>query len=186
MTAGYGEGVSCPKERLTSSVESQSPWNCMSRWTDAGSSWAETSKPFRFAVLSRDLRGYPTRYEYANAMRDLLGVDLDFARNLPPDPISPKGFLNDGATLEMSPTQIEMYLDIARRSLAEAIVIGERPKLHEFSQTTTAIGDLPKKKVAGHQPVKPEFILDLKEFPRHGEFELKTTASSRTRKREGP
>ncbi len=126
-----------------------------------------------------------TRYEYANSMRDLLGVDLDFARNLPPDPVSPTGFLNDGATLEMSPTQIEMYLDVARRALAEAIVIGERPKLHEFSQATTAIGNLPTKNVAGHQPVNPEFILDLKEFPRHGEFELSITAQAATPNDEG-
>ncbi|PAY21350.1 hypothetical protein CKO51_01865 [Rhodopirellula sp. SM50] len=149
-----------------------------------GSALREAAEAKRFKdgrVSTRRL----TRYEYANAMRDLLGVDLDFARNLPPDPISPTGFLNDGATLEMSPTQIEMYLDIARRALAEAIVIGERPKLHEFSQTTTAIGNLPKKKVAGHQPVKPEFILDLKDFPRHGEFELQITARAATPDNEG-
>ena len=117
-----------------------------------------------------------TRYEYANTMRDLLGVNLGFARELPPDPASPEGFLNNGATLEMSPTQIETYLSVARRALGEAIVIGDRPKLHEFKQEQSSVGKLPTKKVAGHEPVRPEFILDLKEFPRHGEFELTVTA----------
>ena len=123
-------------------------------------------------VITRRL----TRYEYANTMRDLLGIDFDFARDLPPDPASPEGFLNNGARLEMSPAQIEMYLEVARKALAEAIVTGEKPKLHEFAQTETSVGKLPAGKVAEHEPVKPEFILDLKEFPRHGEFELKVTA----------
>lgn len=117
-----------------------------------------------------------TRYEYANTMRDLLLVDLDFARDLPPDPASPEGFLNNGSTLEMSPFQVEQYLQVARRALAEAIVTGERPKLYKFDQTETATGNFPKRKFAGHEPVKPEFVLDLNEFPRHGPFELKITA----------
>ncbi len=119
-----------------------------------------------------------TRYEYANTMRDLLGLELDFARDLPPDPPSQEGFLNNGATLEMSPTQITHYLQVARKALAEAIVTGPRPKAYEFSQSATATGKLPTKKVAGHQPVRPEYILDLKEFPRTGEFELKITAQA--------
>lgn len=117
-----------------------------------------------------------TRYEYANTMRDLLGVEMDFERELPPEPASREGFLNNGATLEMSPTQIEVYLELARRALREAIVTGERPNVYEYSQTETVVGKLPKRKVAGHEPVQPEFILDLKEFPRHGEFELQVTA----------
>lgn len=142
-----------------------------------GSALREAAAAKRFKdgrVLTRRL----TRYEYANTMRDLLGVDLDFARHLPPEPVSPQGFLNDGATLEMSPTQIEMYLQVARKALAEAIVTGEHPKVYEFSQTVTATGNLPTKKIAGHQPVNPEYILDLSEFPRQGEFELKITAQA--------
>jgi len=133
---------------------------------------AETKRFRNGRVMTRRL----TSYEYANTMRDLLGIDWDFARDLPPEPTSPEGFLNNGATLEMSPTQIEMYLQVARNALAEAIVTGERPKVHEFSQTVTATGKLPTRKFAGHEPVNPEFILDVKEFPRHGEFELRITA----------
>lgn len=137
----------------------------------------EATEAKRFAegrVLTRRL----TRYEYANTMRDLLGIDLDFARDLPPEPTSPEGFLNNGATLEMSPTQIEVYLNVARKALAEVIVSGPPPERFEFAAAETAVGNLPSKRVAGHEPVRPEFILDLKEFPRYGEFELKVTASS--------
>lgn len=119
-----------------------------------------------------------TRYEYANTMRDLLLVDLDFARDLPPEPASNEGFLNNGATLEMSPAQVEIYLETARRALAEAIVTGDRPELYEFKQTETAVGNLPTRPVAGHQPVLPEFILDLRNFPRQGEFEVKVSAKA--------
>lgn len=117
-----------------------------------------------------------TRYEYANTMRDLLGLDMDYERDLPPEPTSQEGFLNNASTLEMSPTQIETYLDIARLALSQAIVSNERPTLHSFAQQVTSEGKLPTKKVAGHQPVRPEFILDLKQFPRKGAFELKVTA----------
>tara|TARA_R110002096_G_scaffold4501_42_gene21336 strand:+ start:439 stop:2904 length:2466 start_codon:yes stop_codon:yes gene_type:complete len=133
---------------------------------------AETSRYNEGRVVTRRL----TRYEYANTMRDLLGVDLDFAREVPPDPASAEGFVNNGATLEMSPTQIETYLSIARKGMAEAIVTGERPKLHQFTQDQTAKGNLPNRKVQGHVAVNPEFILDLKQYPRAGEFEVRVQA----------
>ncbi len=140
--------------------------------SDALREAAEAARWADGRVVTRRL----TRYEYANTMRDLLGVNLDFARDLPPDPSSSEGFLNNGATLEMSPTQIEVYLEAARKALDEAIVSGERPQLHQFAQEKTAVGNLPTRKVAGHLPARPEFILDLKEFPRSGEFELRIRA----------
>ena len=42
------------------------------------------------------------RVEYQNTMRDLLGLDLDYAANLPPDELSPDGFSNNGLALGMS------------------------------------------------------------------------------------
>jgi len=126
-------------------------------------------------VLSRRL----ARYEYENTLRDLLGVDLHFAENLPPDPPSPQGFLNDGATLEMTPSQLETYLTAARRALEVAIVSGERPELHRHRITETDRGKLPTRKVAGHVPVNPEFALDVASFPREGEFRVRVTAGVR-------
>jgi len=118
-----------------------------------------------------------TRYEYANSMRDLLGIDLDFAGDLPPDPASPDGFLNDGRTLEMSPIQIETSLEIARRALAIAIPDpDDEPEVIQVRQTETAMGRLPNRNDGEHAPVNPEYILDLPDFPRTGEFEVRVTA----------
>lgn len=145
----------------------------LSRWLVSALREAAAAKRFKDGrVHSRRL----TRYEYSNTMRDLLKTNLNFARDLPPEPASREGFQNDGSVLEMSPTQIEMYLSIARKALQEVIVIGEQPELYEFAQHETAQGKLPEKKVAGHEPVRPEFILDIPQFPRHGEFEFTVTA----------
>ena len=70
-----------------------------------------------------------TRYEYANTMRDLLGVNLDYSKDLPADSISPDGLGNNGASLRMSPLQISHYLKTARAALTKAIVVGERPEV---------------------------------------------------------
>ena len=56
-----------------------------------------------------------TRYEYNYTMQDLLGVEMDFAKDLPPDSTSADGFQNEGGTLSISPLQFELYLDAARR-----------------------------------------------------------------------
>lgn len=119
-----------------------------------------------------------TRYEYQNTMRDLLGVNLDFTTDLPPEPLSPDGFLNDGATMEMSPAQLEAYLAAARKGLAEAIVSGEKPKVSRIRVQKTAVGRLPNRPVAGHAPARPEFLASLDPFPRQGEFEIRIQASA--------
>ncbi|WP_197442914.1 DUF1592 domain-containing protein [Lignipirellula cremea] len=58
-----------------------------------------------------------TRYEYQHTMEDLLGLSIDFSSDLPPEAISPNGFLNNGQTLLMSPVQLETYLQAARQAL---------------------------------------------------------------------
>jgi len=120
-----------------------------------------------------------TRYEYQNTMRDLLGVDLDYAKELPPDPPSPEGFLNNGVTLEISPLQWEFYLAAARRGLAEAIVIGDRPREYHVQVEKSATGRLPRGTGGDQGPAEPEFILDLKEFPRSGEFVVRLRAGAK-------
>ena len=70
-----------------------------------------------------------TRYEYANTMRDLIGIDLDYAGDLPPEPASEEGFRNDGQALGISADQLEYYLNIARNALSKAIVEGEKPEV---------------------------------------------------------
>ena len=54
------------------------------------------------------------RAEYRNAVRDLLGLDLDHERDLPADD-SGYGFDNIGDVLTVSPLHVEQYVAAARR-----------------------------------------------------------------------
>jgi hypothetical protein len=58
--------------------------------------------------------------EYANAVRDLLGVVPDVAALLPPDRRK-EGFDNDAAHLQVSPSYLDQYLSAARNVAQQAV-----------------------------------------------------------------
>jgi hypothetical protein len=60
------------------------------------------------------------RSEYANAIRDLLGVDLDIESQLPADSLS-HGFDNISDVLTTSPLLLERYLTVALRVAAATV-----------------------------------------------------------------
>ena len=60
------------------------------------------------------------RLEYANAIRDLLEIELPVRDELPPDGIA-AGFDNIGDALSMSPLLLEQYLKVARRVSEHAV-----------------------------------------------------------------
>ena len=60
------------------------------------------------------------RAEYANAMRDLFGIDVDAAALLPTDGIS-DGFDNIAAALKVSPSFVDQYIMAARAVVKQAI-----------------------------------------------------------------
>jgi hypothetical protein len=60
------------------------------------------------------------RTEYRNAVRDLLGLDVDVSALLPPDDVS-YGFDNIAGVLKISPTLMERYLVAAQRVSRMAI-----------------------------------------------------------------
>ncbi|MGH9147267.1 MAG: DUF1592 domain-containing protein, partial [Vicinamibacterales bacterium] len=64
------------------------------------------------------------RAEYQNAIRDLLGVDVDVAALLPPDDAS-YGFDNIAGVLKVSPTLMERYLSAAQK--VSRLAIGTAP-----------------------------------------------------------
>src|SRR6187401_3561615 len=75
------------------------------------------------------------RREYANAVRDLLGLDIDAKKLLPDDNV--KGhFDNNAAALQVSPNFIDQYIFAARDIAVEAI--GNPKALAE----TTTYGDV--------------------------------------------
>lgn len=70
-----------------------------------------------------------TRYEYNYALQDLLGLELNFAKDLPPDPVSEDGFKNSSEMLRMSASQYATYMELNRKALNRATVRGERPEM---------------------------------------------------------
>ncbi len=60
------------------------------------------------------------RTEYANAIRDLLALEIDVAELLPADDIG-YGFDNIGDVLQVSPVLLERYLSVARKVSRSAV-----------------------------------------------------------------
>ena len=111
-----------------------------------------------------------TRYEYANTLRDLLGLDLDYARDLPPEPTSADGFKNNGQSLGMSAEQLEYYLQIAREAMEKAIVEGDAPRVVKARVEKSEKVRRMKGEVSNDLLPGGQFLARLNEFPRIGEF----------------
>ena len=71
------------------------------------------------------------RAEYANAVRDLLALDVDVTSMLPPDDSS-GGFDNNADVLGVSPVLLESYLSAAERITALAIGDPNTPPMGEL------------------------------------------------------
>lgn len=61
------------------------------------------------------------RSEYANTVRDLLGIQFNAGHGLPDDGAGGEGFDNAAETLFISPIHAEKYLDAARAALTHAM-----------------------------------------------------------------
>jgi len=117
-----------------------------------------------------------TRYEYNNTMRDLLGVDFDFAENLPPESVSRDGFQNNGSVQGISPIQVEYYLKAARLALGKAIVSGPRPEVIKHHAIKSARVRRVKGEVSNRLGPNARFLVRLNEFPRQGEVLVRVRA----------
>ena len=105
--------------------------------------------------------------DYQNTMRDLLGIKMDYAKNLPPETLSEDGFRNNGAAIQMSDLQLEYYLESARKGLAKAIVSGSRPKFFE-KEFTVSVND--KNRGSNILDKDQQFIAKLLDYPEDGEI----------------
>ena len=74
-----------------------------------------------------------TRTQYANAVRDLLALEIDTPSLLPPDDLA-YGFDNIADTLSFSPLLLERYLSAARK--ISRLAVGD-PTLHPAAATYT-------------------------------------------------
>ncbi len=111
-----------PKDKpRPSALEVQSAIN----WISERAGAAELA---RRAAEGRVVLRRLNRAEYANTMRDLLGVEVDLADLLPPD-TSVSGFDNSAEALHTSSYLMRSYLDAADRVLNEAIANQPQPWL---------------------------------------------------------
>jgi hypothetical protein len=71
-----------------------------------------------------------TRTEYANAIRDLFGLQIDGRALLPADDTDAHGFDNNGDVLSISPALLERYLSAARK--VSRLAVGRSPSRPEI------------------------------------------------------
>ncbi len=112
------------------------------------------------------------RAEYQNTMTDLLDLEMDYARDLPPDAVSAEGFKNNGQSLQMSALQLEYYLDAARRALDRVIVTGPAPKKYDYTFTETNVnGWLGNPEFSNRLQRQQQFLGKMaKDYPEEGDF----------------
>jgi mono/diheme cytochrome c family protein len=109
------------------------------------------------------------RTEVQNAVRDLLGVEVNLTDSLPPDAAS-YGFDNIGGVLKMSPTLMERYLEMAQK--VSRLAVGTPPPVPAFEyfrvsddlQQETQLSGLPDGTRGG---AAVEYF-----FPMDGEYQI--------------
>ena len=112
------------------------------------------------------------RAEYANAIRDLLALDVDAASLLPPDDSS-SGFDNNADVLGVSPVLLESYLTAAERVSALALgdpstpPAGELFRIRQDQSQDRHVPGLPIGTVGG--------ILIDTTLPLDGEYQFRVT-----------
>ena len=134
-------------------------------------SWIETALD-RAAAANPD-PGAPAihrlnRAEYRNAVRDLLGLDLDHARDLPADD-SGYGFDNIGDVLTVSPLHVEQYVAAARRVSRLAVgSLTPRPVVERYEPPDGTVDEA----IAGLPPNERGGILFRRYFPFDADYTL--------------
>ena len=108
------------------------------------------------------------RAEYRNAVRDLLGLDLDHARDLPADD-SGYGFDNIGDVLTVSPLHVEQYVAAARRVSRLAVgSLTPRPVIERYEPPDGTVDEA----IAGLPPNERGGILFRHHFPFDADYTL--------------
>src|SRR5215470_10461100 len=125
---------------------------------------AGTSNPGRAALHRMN------RAEYANAIRDLLGMEIDSATMLPADDSS-GGFDNIADVLGVSPALLERYVSAAAK--ISRVAVGD-PEISPLDVTYTVKGDLSQTSTIDGLPMGTRGGTAIRHnFPLDGEYLLK-------------
>ena len=130
------------------------------------------------------------RTEYQNTMTDLLGYEMDYARDIPPDSLSRDGFRNNGLALRMTALQLEYYLEAARKALDRVIVEGPEPEAfyYEFEESNQTRWKISEEAIAKNLVSRTDAFLGLMEacYPEEGQFRIHVTAAAELKPGKGP
>lgn len=133
---------------------------------------AKSSKTSSGGVVMRRLN----KVEYRYTLTDLLGVEADYGSELPSDPLSSDGFLNNGKALGMSGLQMEYYLKSARDAMGRVLVEGEQP---ERRSQIADKSELLKNVLPGEPKARlgryHYFGMEVSDPPRSGRFVVRVT-----------
>jgi len=113
------------------------------------------------------------RTEYANAVRDLLGLEIDVSEMLPADDIG-YGFDNIGDVLQVSPVLLERYLSTARKVSRTAV--GDMTLPASYQTYTIPHGLTQDDRLGDAAPVGSRGGAAIRHFfPVDGEYEISVT-----------
>ena len=127
------------------------------------------------------------RTEYQNTMQDLLGIEMNYTRDLPPDGVSSDGFRNDGRALRMSAIHLEYYLDTARRAMERVIVHGPPPRVfrHKFEKSNVGGWRGPTEKSNRLERAQKFLAKMVNDYPESGEFVVRVQTRAILRENKG-
>ena len=112
------------------------------------------------------------RTEYANAVRDLLALEVDARSLLPSDGPDPYGFDNVASILTVSPSLIESYM--AAASTVSRLAVGDpaiNPVVDTFKVPTALVQD---DRTGERQPFGSRGGMSIRyQFPLDGEYTIK-------------
>lgn len=112
------------------------------------------------------------RTEYANSVRDLLGIEVDVERLLPSDDFS-QGFDNMADVLGVSPTLKEAYVRAAGRISRQALGELDATPVHKSYQVPRVVNQV--KRVDGAPLGTRGGISVMHDFPADGEYTFRVT-----------
>lgn len=137
-------------------------------WLEGTLEAAATARPNPGRVVVHRLN----RTEYANAVRDLLALDIDARSLVPADEPDQQGFDNVASVLSMSPRLLENYLSAA--SYVSRLAIGDRSlgTVENTFKIPTALGQ--DDRISESLPFGSRGGISIPyQFPLDGEYRLK-------------